>query len=94
MHVVKSFSEIGLPNETVEKPLVRKMFKKFSQDRLKKANIFLNCCAEHQKTDAFQHFFPTFQKLFLKSYFFDSFNGLRYWRWGGRGLCLGAEKNS
>jgi hypothetical protein len=19
-------------------------------------------------------------------------NGLRYWRWGGRGLCLGAEK--
>jgi len=21
-------------------------------------------------------------------------NGLRYWRWGGRGLCLGAEKNS
>ena len=21
-------------------------------------------------------------------------NGLRYWRWGGRGLCLGTEKNS
>jgi hypothetical protein len=21
-------------------------------------------------------------------------NGLRYWRWGGRGLCLRAEKNS
>jgi hypothetical protein len=19
-------------------------------------------------------------------------NGLRYWRWGGRGFCLGAEK--
>jgi len=25
-------------------------------------------------------------------YFFDSFNGLRYWRWGGRGKCLGAGK--
>ena len=24
---------------------------------------------------------------------FDS-NGWRYWRWGGRGLCLGAEKCS
>lgn len=21
-------------------------------------------------------------------------NGLRYWRWGGRGQCLRAEKNS
>jgi hypothetical protein len=34
------------------------------------------CCAEHQKPDAFQRFRPTFQKLFLKSDFFDSFNGL------------------
>jgi hypothetical protein len=48
------------------------------------------CCAEHQKPDAFQRFRPTFQKLFLKSDFFDSFNGLRYWQVGGRGLCLGA----
>jgi hypothetical protein len=41
------------------------------------------CCAEHQKPDAFQRFRPTFQKLFLKSDFFDSFNGLRYQRVGG-----------
>jgi len=40
------------------------------------------CCAEHQKPDAFQGFCPTFQKLFLKSDLFDSFNGLRYRRLG------------
>jgi hypothetical protein len=50
------------------------------------------CCAEHQKPDAFQRFCPTFQKLFLKSDFFDSFNGLCYPRVGGRGFCLGAGK--
>jgi hypothetical protein len=31
----------------------------------------------HPKPGAFQHFSPTFQKLFLKRDFFDSFNGLR-----------------
>ena len=36
-----------------------------------------------QKADVFQRFSPTFQKLFLKSDLFDSFNGLRYWRWAG-----------
>jgi hypothetical protein len=41
------------------------------------------CCAEHQKPDAFQRFCPTFQRLFLKRDFFDSFNGLRYPLVGG-----------
>jgi hypothetical protein len=56
------------------------------------------CCAEHQKPDAFQRFCPTFQKLFLKRDFFDSFNGSRYRRLEGRGLAhetdetLGHEK--
>jgi len=44
------------------------------------------------KPDAFQRFFPTFQKLFLKSDLFDSFNGWRYLRVGGRGFCLGVGK--
>jgi|CXWL01.1.fsa_nt_gi hypothetical protein len=28
----------------------------------------------------------------IGNYFMLPPNGLRYWRWGGRGLCLGAEK--
>jgi hypothetical protein len=28
----------------------------------------------------------------LKYLLIERPNGLRYWRWGGRGLCLGAEK--
>jgi hypothetical protein len=36
-----------------------------------------NCGVGHPKPGAFQHFCPTFQKLFLKRDFFDSFNGLR-----------------
>ena len=49
-------------------------------------------CAEHQKPDAFQRFSPTFQKLFLGSDLFDSFNGLRYPRWGGRRNAVRLEK--
>jgi hypothetical protein len=30
--------------------------------------------------------------LFSPMLFSEAPNGLRYWRWGGRGLCLGAEK--
>jgi hypothetical protein len=41
------------------------------------------CCAEEQKPDAFQRIRPTFQKLFLKSDFFDSFNGVRCLLAGG-----------
>jgi hypothetical protein len=32
------------------------------------------CCSESKKPGTFQHFCPTFQELFLKSGFFDSFN--------------------
>jgi hypothetical protein len=78
-----------LPNETVEKPLVRKMFIKISHNRLKNAKMLPKCCAEHQKPDVFQRFCPTFQKLFLKRDFFDSFNGLRYRRLGGKRLGNG-----
>jgi hypothetical protein len=31
----------------------------------------------------------------ISQFFYDDIkqaNGLRYWRWGGRGQCLGAEK--
>jgi len=31
---------------------------------------------------------PMIQNFFLNK----QANGLRYWRWGGRGLCLGVEK--
>jgi hypothetical protein len=41
------------------------------------------CCAEHQILNDFQRFSPTFQKLFLKGDFFDSFNGLRHRPRGG-----------
>jgi len=50
------------------------------------------CCAEGEKTGVFQWFLPTFQKLFLKSDFFDSLNGLRYPRWGGRRNAVRLEK--
>ena len=30
--------------------------------------------------------------LVFNYYTIETPNGLRYWRWGGRGLCLGAEK--
>jgi hypothetical protein len=78
-----------LPNETVEKPLVRKMFKKNLPQQAKKLP---KCCAEHQRPDAFQRFCPSFQKLFLKRDFFDSFNGSRYLRWGGDGEVVQPEK--
>jgi len=42
------------------------------------------CCAGHQKTGTFQHFSPTFQKLFLKRDLFDSFNDRR--------TCLGWDE--
>ena len=54
------------------------MFKKNSHNRLKNSQNIAKSCAEHQKPDAFQRFSPTFQKLFLKSDFFDSLNGLRH----------------
>jgi hypothetical protein len=43
-----------------------------------------NCGVGHPKPGAFQHFSPTFQKLFLKRDFFDSFNGWRFRRLEGR----------
>jgi hypothetical protein len=41
---------------------------------------------------AFQRFRPTFQKLFLKKNFFDSFNGLYCLRVALHGLCLDQKK--
>ncbi len=76
LRVVQTGPEFD-PNETVEKPLVLKMFKKTSHNRLKNSQNIVKCCSEHQKRDAFQHFSPTFQKLFLIGDLFDSFNGPR-----------------
>ena len=51
------------------------------------------CCSEHKKLGTFQCFCPTFQNLFLKRDFFDSFNGLRSRsipkaQWSGRHAVL------
>jgi hypothetical protein len=56
-----------VPNEIIERPLVRKMFVKISYNRLNnRRNIAkMLCCAEHQKRDAFQRFCLTFRKLFF-----------------------------
>lgn len=59
---------------------------------LQQAEKMPKCCAEEQKPGAFQRICPTFQKLFLKSDFFDSFNGLCCLRVDMSGLCPGAEK--
>jgi len=50
------------PNKTVEKPLVLKMFKKISHNRLKKCQNIAKMLCGTPKPDAFQRFRPTFQK--------------------------------
>lgn len=67
------------------------MFKKNLPQQAEKLPKY---CAEEQKPGAFQRICPTFQKLFLKSYFFDSFNGLRYLRVGGAWTNRQSRKNS
>jgi hypothetical protein len=57
------------PNETVEKPLVRKMFIKISHNRLKKCQNIAEMLCGTPKTRRFSAFL---------SHFFDSLNGLRY----------------
>jgi len=59
------------------------MFIKISHNRLKICRNIAKMLCGTPKPDAFQRFFPTFQKLFLKSNLFDSFNGLRYLLWAG-----------
>src|SRR5688572_21804847 len=62
------------PNETVEKPLVRKTFIKISHNWLKtRQNVVRNT-----KTRRFSAFLSHFSKSFLKGDFFDSFNGWCY----------------
>ena len=63
-------------------PLFEKPHEKPPTTGSKIAKMLPKCGAEDPKPDAFQCFSPTFQKLFLKRDFFDSFNGSRYWRWG------------
>lgn len=50
------------PNETVEKALVRKMFKKNSHNRLKNSQNIAKMLYGALKMNDFQHFSPTFQK--------------------------------
>jgi hypothetical protein len=49
----------------------------FKKNLPQQAEKLPKCFAEEQKPGAFQHICPTFQKLFLKGYFFDSFTGER-----------------
>jgi hypothetical protein len=65
------------------------MFAEISHNRLKKCQ---NVVRKKKKTGDFQRICPTFQKLFLKSDFFDSFNGLRFLRVAMRGLCPEQKK--
>jgi len=63
------------PNETVEKPFVRKIFTKISHRRLKnRQNVVQNT----KNKAFFDVSAPLFKDQFLKRDFFDSFNGRRY----------------
>ena len=61
-------------NETVEKPLVRKMFIKISHNRLKNCQ---NAVRNTKNQTLFSVSVPLFKNHFLKRDFFDSFNGLQ-----------------
>ena len=90
------------PNETVEKPLVLRMFKKTSHNRLKNSQSIVKMLFRTPKIGCFSVFLSHFQKIIFGRRLIRqfSFNGLRkprvlsagYLQAGGCGLCLGAEK--
>jgi len=51
------------PNETVEKPLVRKMFKKISHNRLKNSQNIAKMLCGTPKTRRFSAFLSHFSKI-------------------------------
>jgi hypothetical protein len=63
--IFATLSFVGLPNETVEKNLVRKMFKKISHNRQKSQNIAKMSCGT-PKTKCFSAFLSPFPKIIFE----------------------------
>jgi hypothetical protein len=70
-------------NETVEKPLVRKMFIKISHNRLKKCQNVARMLCGTPKTRQFSAFLSHFSKIIFEKRLIRQFQRLALAPWGG-----------
>lgn len=82
--VIFTSNSLCVPNETVEKPLVRKMFIKISHNRPKNRQSVAQMLCGTPKTRCFSAFLSHFSKIIFEKRLIRQFQRLALPAWGGR----------